>query len=302
MFDKILVPVDSSKLADVVLPYAEELAGNFNSELTLIYVCEPGEQKHHLVHKFYMGKIAELVKSQIEEKYPRKKGTGIKVKSEVPIGKPATAISDYANSNDISLIVIASRGRSGIMRRLMGQIADRVLRDTSMPVLLTTTTKPPSELGPMHLLDKILIPMDGSENAKAVLPCIKEFVKKMGTEVALLRVITPRQHVHTMRGLDYIRLTDQEIEYEKANARRYLERVGKKLSGARAILRREVRVGEDTAKEIIQFANEISARLIVITPRRATRIERWISGSKTRKILQATNVPVLLLRTSEQKS
>ncbi len=197
---------------------------------------------------------------------------------------------------------MAGRGRSGIMRRLMGQIADGVLRDTTMPVLLTTTTKPPSELGPMHLLDKILIPLDGSENAKAVLPCIKEFVKKMGTEVALLRVITPRQHVHTMRGLDYIRLTDQEIEYEKANARRYLERVGKKLSGTRAILRREVRVDEDIAREIIQFASEMSARLIVITPRRAAGIVRWISGSKTQKVLQATNVPVLLLRTSERKS
>ena len=302
MFDKILVPVDSSKLADVVLPYAEELAGNFNSELTLIYVCEPGEQKHRLVHKFYMGKIAELVKSQIEENYPRKRNTVIKVKSEVPIGKPETAISDYANSNDIGLILMAGRGRSGIMRRLMGQIADGVLRDTGMPLLLTTTTKPPLELGPMHLLDKILMPLDGSENAEAALPNVKEFVKKMGTEVVLLRVITPRQHVHTIGGLNYVRLTNREIESEKVNAQRYLERVGKKLSGTRVILRHEVRVGEDIAKEIIQFASEISARLIVITPRRATGIGRWISGSKTQNILQATKVPVLLLRTSERKS
>ncbi|MFC1979760.1 universal stress protein [Chloroflexota bacterium] len=302
MFDRILVPVDSSKLADAVLPYAEELAGNFNSEVTLMYVCEPGEQKHHLVHKFYMGKIAELVKSQIERNYPRKRSTGIKVKSEVVIGKQGAAISDYANNNDISLIVIAGRGRSGIMRRLMGQIADRVLRDTSMPVLLTKTTKPSPELGPMHLLDKILIPLDGSKNDEAALPCIKEFVKKMGTEVTLLRVITPRQHVHTMRGLDYVRLTDQEIEYEKAKARRYLEQVGRKLSGAKAILWREVRIGEDIAKEITHFANEMNIRLIVVTPRRKAGIGRWISGSETQKVLQATNVPVLLFRTSERKS
>ena len=207
------------------------------------------------------------------------------------------AISDYANNNDINLIVIAGRGRSGIMRRLMRQIADRVLRDTSMPVLLTKTTKPSSELGPMHLLDKILIPLDGSKNDEAALPCIKEFVKKMGTEVTLLRVVAPGQHVHTVGGLNYIRFNEQEIASLKANAGRYIEDVGTRLAGRGASIRYETKIGEDPAKEIIDTAKRVNARLIVITTRRQAGIGRRISGSTTQKVLQATNIPVLLLRT-----
>ena len=111
MFERILVPLDSSKLADVVLPYAEELAIAFKSELNLMYVCEPAEEKFHRIHEFYLGKIAELVKREIREKHPRKGRVSTEVKSVVVRGKPAEEICNYANNNDINLIVIATHGR-----------------------------------------------------------------------------------------------------------------------------------------------------------------------------------------------
>jgi len=297
MFERILVPLDSSKLADVVLPYAEELAGAFNSEVDLLYVCEPKEEQYQRVHEFYLGKIAELVKRHIGEFYPRKKGTKIQVKSVVLLGKPSEAISHYANHNDINLIVIASRGRFGIMRRLMGEIADRVFQATRMPLLLTTSTKLRPELRPKQLLNRILLPLDGSESGKASMPYVIEITKKLKAEVTLLQVIAPGRHVHTVGGLDYIKFTEQQIESMKGDARRYLEGAGSKIAKTGAIVRYEVRVSDDTAKEIISAADEMNARLIVITTRRSAGIGRWISGSKTQKVLQATNIPVLLLRT-----
>lgn len=297
MYERILVPLDSSKLADVVLPYAEELAGAFNSEVNLLYVCEPKEEQYQWVHEFYLGKIAELVKSHIRDNYPRKKGARIQVKSVVLLGKPSEAISDYANNNDIGLIVIGSRGRFGIMRRLMGQIADKVFQTTKMPLLLTTTTKLRPELRPRQLLNRILLPLDGSESSEANMPYVRELTKKLKAEVTLLQVIAPGQHVHTVGGLNYVRFTEQEIESMKESAKEYLERVGVELARTGAIVQYEVRVGDDTAKEIISIADEIGARLIVITSRRSAGIGRRITGSKTQKILQATNIPVLLLRT-----
>ncbi len=297
MFSKILVPLDSSELADLVLPYAEGLAAAFNSEVTLLYVCEPEEGKYCRLHEFYLGKISELVKSHIREHRLEKHGTGIKVNSAVLLGRPAEAISDYANKNNIQLIVIASRGRTGIMRRLMGEIADKVFQSTKMPLLLTTTTKPGVELRTEQLLSRILLPLDGSEEGAVALPYVGELIKKLGVEVTLLRVVAPGQHVHTVGGLNYIRFNEQEIASLKANAGRYIEDVGTRLAGRGASIRYETKIGEDPAKEIIDTAKRVNARLIVITTRRQAGIGRRISGSTTQKVLQATNIPVLLLRT-----
>jgi nucleotide-binding universal stress UspA family protein len=79
VYKKILVPLDSSKLADMILPYAEVLAGALNCKVTLLYVCETEEEHHLRVHKFYLGKIAELVKSHIRDDYPETKAASVSV-------------------------------------------------------------------------------------------------------------------------------------------------------------------------------------------------------------------------------
>ena len=139
MLERILVPLDSSELADAVLPYAEFLAGAENSKITLMYVCEPGEKLYRQVHKFYLEKIAELVKSHVREYYPAKKEAKLEIKSIVPLGKPSAEIASYARQHETSLIIMNRGGRSGIMRRLMAPIADRVFKATGIPLLLITS-------------------------------------------------------------------------------------------------------------------------------------------------------------------
>ena len=99
MFERILVPLDSSNLADMVLPYAELLAGVLDSELTLIYICEPEEERFRTVHDFYLRKIAELVTIHVREFLPDKPPESIRVHSLVTCGKPHEEITDYARKN-----------------------------------------------------------------------------------------------------------------------------------------------------------------------------------------------------------
>jgi len=297
MFERILVPLDSSKLADVVLPYAEVLAGALNSEITLMYVCEPEEKRYQQVHEFYLGKIAELVKSHVREYYPAKKDAKIKVKRIVPLGKPSQAISDYAREHDIGLLVMARRGRSGIMRRLMAQITDKVFQATKIPLLLITT-KPHPEPSPTQLLDKILLPLDGSESGEAALPYVGELTKNLWAEVIFLQVIAPVYQVRTLRGLDYVRFAEQQMESMQANAKQYLQKVGEKLADTKATLRHEVRVG-DPATEIINFVSKEKPRLVVMSTHHYQGTRQWRSGEIARKILQAAETPVLLVKTPD---
>jgi nucleotide-binding universal stress UspA family protein len=295
VYKKILVPLDSSKLADMILPYAEVLAGALNSKVTLLYVCETEEEHHLRVHQFYLGKIAELVKSHIREDYPETKATSVSVKSAVITGKPSEEISQYAIRNDMDLIILAGRGRTNIMRRLMGDIADRVFQATGKPLLLISS-KPYPPPSPRQLLNRILLPLDGSANQEAILPDVTELAQKLYAEVILFQVITPQQQLRTTRRVEYVRFTKQQLESLKTEAERYLEDVQRKLARTKAPVHYEVRIADDPAIEITSFARERDVRLLAIATRRYAGIRRLFSGSIAQKVLHTTDKPVLLVR------
>ena len=300
MYNRILVPLDGSELSESALPYAEELAGALNSEVELVYVCELAESQYRHMHQLYIEKIAEQVRRHIKAYPDRETSLAASVKPVVLDGEPAAEIIDYAEKNDISLIIIVSHGRSGIMPWTMGSIAVRVIRRTKKPVLLIRAITPSPKVGKGEMFSKILIPLDGSENGEAVLPYIKELTCRLKSEVTLLQVVAPGQYVHTVGGLNYILFSEQHVETMRADAKQYLEKVGRKLTDTKATIRFEVKTGH-TAQEIIKFADETNTRLVAISTHGRSGVRRWISGNVAYKVLQAGHTPLLLVRAPGEK-
>ena len=135
MFEKILVPLDGSKLAELALPYAEELAARTGSQVTLLRVITSSEAEDYDNNQVYLKGVAKEVKIDTKKLLEKPEGE-IKVETAVLTGNPAEAIVDYAATKKISLIVMASHGRSGIGRWTLGSVADKVVRGGSSPVLL----------------------------------------------------------------------------------------------------------------------------------------------------------------------
>lgn len=290
MYKRLLVPLDGSKLAELALPCAEELAAVFNSEVVLIGVCEPEESQYSHMCQLYVGKIAEMVENRI-----KKVNSRVIIRPVILDGRPAEGIIDYAEKNDVSLMIMASHGRSGIMSWTLGSVANKVLQRTGTPILLIRAKASHLEAGAQGLFSRILVPLDGSDVGEVVLPHVRQLTEKLGAEVILLQVVAHGQHVHTIGGLDYVRFTEQQIESMKAEAKEYLDKVSEGLAGTKGMVRSEVRVG-DTAHEIIKFADEANIRLIAISSHGRSGIRQWISGSITHKILHAGNTPVLLVK------
>ncbi|MFC1943662.1 universal stress protein [Chloroflexota bacterium] len=301
MFKRILVPLDGSELSELALPYAEELAGSLNSEVELVYVCEPEENQYRHMHQLYIEKIAQTARNHIKAYPTRETNTAAPVKPVILDGDPAAEIIDYAERNDISLVVMVSHGRSGIMPWSMGSVAGRVMRGISKPVLFIRGSALSLKVGKEEIFNKILVPLDGSETGEAALPYVKGLTEKLKSEVTLLEVVAPGQHVHTIGGLDYVLFPEEEIEHLRTVAKQNLEEAGKKLADTRAIVKYEVKTG-NAAQEIIKLADETNARLIAISTYGQTGIRRWISGSVTDKVLQAGHTPVLLVRALQAKS
>jgi nucleotide-binding universal stress UspA family protein len=288
MWERILVPLDGSGLAELALAYAEELAIAFSSELVLLYVSEAKESQYRPMHQLYLEEVAKRVGEHLKKR--------AKIKAIVLTGEPAEGIINYAEKNKASVIIMASHGRSGIRGWVMGSVASKVLEATMVPVLLIRVGKPSKRAPGKHLLERILLPLDGSESGEAAVPYIKELGDRLGSEVILFGVVAAGQHVHTVGGLDYILYPEPEMELFKVEAREYLERLYRRLAGGKGAVRVELRVGDDVAGEVLRFAKKAKASLIAISAHGHSGIEKWVFGSVASKIVQVSQIPVLLVR------
>ena len=147
MYEKILVPLDGSKLAECVIPHVEEIATRCGAnEVVLISVTEPVQG--YRVFEDHSQETAERLVPEAVGKQQRQaqnylnrvaKGLdakGVKVQTEVLLGSPAEEISLYAEHRGCDLIIIASHGRSGLSRWTHGSVADKVFRAICVPVLM----------------------------------------------------------------------------------------------------------------------------------------------------------------------
>jgi len=283
MWKKILVPLDGSDPAELALPYAEELATAFKSELILLYVGEASEEQYLHMHRLYLQKIAVQTKKAVE-----------RVSPVVISGKPSEAIVKYTEKNDIRLIVMASHGHSSIIPWAKGGIASKVIEGVGVPLLLIKETKR-RKTKEKHLISRILLPLDGSEAGEAAITRVKELKSRLEAEVILLEVVSEGRHLHTVGGLDYILYPETELETFKAEARTYLEKVYKRLYRGKGELSVEIKTGE-VAKEILNFAKQKSVSLIAISSHGHSGMTKWVFGSTAQKIISDSPIPVLVVR------
>jgi nucleotide-binding universal stress UspA family protein len=293
MWQKILVPLDGSDLAELALPYAEELAIAFNSEVVLVHVSESVESEYQHMHQLYIEDVAGQMKK------------GLKRVSPVVIsGKPAEEILSYDEKNNIGLVVMTSYGSSGKTDWAAGGIATKVLHDSRVPLLLVKVAKPSRKAPPKRLLSRVLLPLDGSEAGEAAVVYVAELMSRLELEVILFGVIPTGQHVRSVGGLDFILYPEQQLEIFKKEASEYLNKVYRKLKRRKGEVKIELKVSDkagDIAQEIIDYAQEKKVSLIAISSHGHSGIERWVFGSTANKVVQDSKTAVLVVRATKPK-
>ena len=126
MYKKILVPWMGSSLAEVALPYAEELAARLGSDISLVYVSESNEDQYRHMHQSYLDKMIEIYETRQPPDISRKLlKVPLQISSKIIVGDPAEEIVDYAEKADVGLIVMSTHARSGIKRWTLGSVADK---------------------------------------------------------------------------------------------------------------------------------------------------------------------------------
>lgn len=146
MYERILIPTDGSDVAEAAVGHALDIAEQYGATVHALYVADTDAIAYGLgaeqVDRIRQGRFGEMddlreeaqaatgsVATQCEER-------GLTVTEHHAGGKPHRMIADYAEDNDIDLIVMGSHGRAGVRRALLGSVTERTLRSTHIPVLV----------------------------------------------------------------------------------------------------------------------------------------------------------------------
>ena len=145
MFNRILVCLDGSELAEEILPYATEVAKRFGSTLVLLEVTTPPSIVIEPTTGYsHSTSISEVQISEAEatgylkDMSQRLQGEGLDVEYLTIPGSPGKTIISYAEENGIDLIAIGTHGRGGLVRMAFGSVTDYVLRHSNLPLLVMT--------------------------------------------------------------------------------------------------------------------------------------------------------------------
>lgn len=283
MYTKILVPLDGSRLAEQILPYASLIAEKFTIPVELLRIDDSGDLPK--------SKGQEYLKEIGDWAFPR----GVEFNRVVEIANPTEAILRHCADDRGTLVAMATHGLSGIRGWTMGSVAYKVVHATRNPVLLIRPTEE-GDPGVAVRLGTVLVPLDGSSLADRILPHVIALAKILNIEVSLIRAyMSPRDSYIVGDGL-YMDQLARERDVFKQEVEDYLAAKTEEIRAAGISRVSPIVSHGDAAAEIIDCARKTQNSLIAMSTHGRSGVGRWLIGSVAEKVVQYSRNPVLLIR------
>jgi nucleotide-binding universal stress UspA family protein len=301
MYSKILVPLDGSKTAENVLPFARCFARSLQIPVELMAVVDMTEvarnvsATENLFLDSLMDDEARRYRNYLEtvaKNFPL--GS---VQCTVKKGKAADVIIESSTGETETLIAMATHGRSGLGRFLLGSVVEKVLRGASNPLLLVRATEKTPPPWDMPALKSIIFPLDGSELAESVLPSVEELAKNFDLEVTLLGVYgVPYAASSGSEGFYSPTRIDEFIDRLRIETIEYLEKKAAELKSKGFSKVSFVAKEGLAADEIISTARHTPDNLLAMCSHGRAGVTRWLLGSVTETVVRHSGEPVLVVR------
>jgi len=293
IFRRILVPLDGSAMAERALVPAMALAEAISARVIIIRVAVP--LTLNLDPKFYKLFIRQRqneAKRYLRSVQSRFASSSADLETQVIVGRGARSIINFAQEQDIDLIIISSHGLSGSNRWIFGSVVDKVLHNAPCSIVLIHSEV---QLEPFAF-KRILLPLDGSAIAEQALEPALTLAEATMAELFLLRVTSvPQvsvQPVPGWPGFDAIR----DAAEREANA--YLQSVRARVADSSVPILLNV-ISGTIAEDIIDIVECKEVDLIVMSSHGCSGIERWAFGSVAEKVLRGAKCATLVIRSQE---
>jgi len=306
MFQKIAVPLDQSTFAEGALPAAISLAERSGGELHLVTVIPAfpvlawsGAESNE------MGAAAEAARkaarSYLQEVAGRiaEAGHGGPVRTHVLTGTAVQTLQEWTLEERIALIVMTTHGRGRVQRFWLGSVADGLVRRAPCPILLWRRKSDGApDLASRPSFRRILVPLDGSDRAAAILPHAVGLARLHDAGLSLLAV-SQNPPPFASPYTPHLEFDMSAVEVHGKELKKYLEGVQADTREAGVKADADVTEGAVVADQILAHAARQGVDLIALCTRGHGGAARLVLGSVADKVIRGSEVHILAHRDGE---
>jgi nucleotide-binding universal stress UspA family protein len=306
-YRSIVVPLDGSRLSEQALPLAVAIAERARATLRLVLVSVarvpvsapvPLSAEMRQLYVSLEVEARESEKAYLETFTDQltRQSPGLAITSTALMGPVADTLREYVQKSGSDLVVMTTRGQGGLRRLWLGSVADALIRRSSVPVLLVRPEDSPSPQPVLENLNQILIPLDGSALAEAILEPAKELASLAGAELMLVEVIQPLGSPLEPRSA-----APRTFDVELTNVRRqeaegYLKNLAERCLQAGVKAAYAAPLGSNVADAILVLAEVPTVGLIAIATHGRGGVKRLMLGSVADKLVRTAPCPILVYR------
>ncbi len=294
---RLLLATDGSQGSAVAEDYAFALAGAWGASLTVMNVleCAPGLDPQNPVNQLYLTELMKQATSELASLKTRAADRGISAHTQIATGIPSEEVLAVATREDPDLIVVGTRGKTGLTHVLLGSTAERIIRGASCPVLAARIQPYGGEQAvgnrrdPTHL-ERILAPVDFSDCSLDALEYAALVAQRSRACLTLLHVLEPVSY-----GLDFTLPHRAKRESIKAGHAKRLSDLVSSL-GSAGVPSEFLIVGGLPTDSILDAARTQAADLIVMGTHGRRGLSHALFGSIAESVLRKSSCPVLMVR------
>lgn len=293
-YRRILVPLDGSRLAECALPLASAIAQRSRAVVSLLQVVgqPPPRGDTGAVRSFAGARgttrgadpsVGDTTSTRFDaalrylEEVSEGMAPGKPSAGTVTVGDAATGILAFAENHEIQLIVVASHGRSGLVRSVLGSVTDQVMLRSKVPVLVVRADCAPEGAPGSAMCRSVLVPLDGSELSETAVKHASAIAELFQADLELLTVIPSASDDETRQA-----------------AAAYLRRVASTLESSPGRIGAEVATGEPRAAITARLETMLDP-LVVMATRGASGLVRLVRGSVTDAVARSVPAPVIVV-------
>ncbi len=290
MVETIFVPLDGSKAGESVFPYVEEMSARLGAAVEFLALSELLSCDHERLFSSYLDWAMQDMKSRLG-----RRGVTAQLRGKVLLGSASEELPRRADEAGASLIVMPNTiRREQTSAALLANIATKVLKGSQVPVLLT-----PADRGDAIRLSwqvrRILVPLDGSAESEASIPCATLLGKAFSSELQLYHASSSAA---TWVAYGMERGAYRAMDDERRAAASYLQGIRGRLADTGLIT--SLHVGHGPAAElIVDYARSSSADVIAMSTHGRSGMAHVIFGSVTEKVLRTAHTSVLAVRSTQ---
>jgi len=296
MFKRILLPLDSSKLAECVLPHLVAIARICEPEVQLLRVSEPfgvtarlrmidpvDWQIRKAEAESYLSGIAACLQN-----------AGLRVSTQLYDGKPAEQIIEVAHSWNADLILMSSHGQSGLSPWNVSSVVHQVILRANRSLMIIRAYQPvTADLTGLHYR-KIFLPLDGSQRAEMPLTLAESLARAHSSEILAAYVVRqPELPRRTSASQEDLLLVNQLTERNRAEAIKYLEDLKSRID---LTIQTKLDVSPSISRSLHQIADENNVDITIVSAHGYSGDTRWPFGSVGLGFIVYGSTPLLILQ------